>query len=160
MTDSRWQKTRWAISRLGRHPETRPRPARWRSYDLRGPLPARVVRALETAIKNLPARGPWPEIDEEARWADVLTDRRSRTPLAKKLSEKNLNAGLRLDRCPAKSLTFSCTRCGESVTVKTSELIRTFGPDRNVHTIGRDVIGCEDKRARREGDECPITYRA
>ena len=34
---------------------------------------------------------------------------------------------------------------------------RTFGPDRNVRTIGRHVINCKDRRGRREGDECPIT---
>jgi hypothetical protein len=151
--------TRWSVAGLGLHPTARPRPLRWRSHDLTGPLPMRVVRNLETAIKSLPARGPWPQIDEEAWWADVLTDTRLRSPSAKKLAEKSQDANFRIDRCPAKSLTFSCKRCGEEVTLAVNELCRKFGSDRNVHTIGQEVLKCPDGRSRREGYECPIKYR-
>ena len=66
----------------------------------------------------------------------------------------------RLDRCPAKSLTFGCQRCGSQATVTLAELMDTFGRDRNVRTIGRHILGCKDKRAHREGENCPITYQA
>jgi hypothetical protein len=29
-----------------------------------------------------------------------------------------------------------------------------------VRSIGRHVLKCRDRRSRREGDECPITYQA
>jgi hypothetical protein len=155
MTDSRWH-----ISRLGNYPTARREPTRWRSRDLRGPLPVRVVHALEVAIRSLPSRGPWPEIDEEAWWKDILTDRRLTRSTAKMLSGRDEDARLRLDRCPAKSLTFSCRWCGERSTLTIAELARTFGPDRNVDTIGKDVLKCRHKGSRREGYPCPITYQA
>ncbi len=146
--------------RLGITPALRPRPARWRSRDLKGPLPVQVVRALETAIRSLPARGPWPEIDEEAWWKDVLADRRARPPAPKTLSEKHAQAALRLDRLPTKSLTFACARCGRSITVTVVALCARFGTDRNVKTIGQEVLACKDKAWRRDGGECPISYWA
>jgi hypothetical protein len=132
---------------------------RWRSRDLKGPLPAKVVRALALAIKNLPSKGPWPEIDEEAWWKDVLADRRARPAMAKTLA-KHEHAALRLDRLPTKSLTFSCARCGRQVTVDVTDLRATFGGDRNVKTIGQHIIACRDKAWRRDGGECPVSYRA
>ena len=166
MVDSRWR-------RLGIYPKAQPQPTRWQSRDLRGPLPRHVALALATAIASLPKRGPWPEIDEEAWWTDVLTDPRTSLPAAKRLSEKHENANLRLDRCPAKSLTFRCQRCGSQATVTLAELMDTFGRDRNVRTIGRHILGCKDKRAHREGRElsdhvsglireweCTLTHRA
>jgi hypothetical protein len=152
--------TRWDVARLGITPAPRPRRARWRSRDLKGPLPVRVVRALELAIKSLPSRGPWPEIDEEAWWADVLADWRARPPAPKTLSEKHAQAALRLDRLPTKSLTFACARCMRSITVTVADLCARFGTDRNVKTIGQDVLTCKDKAWRRDGGECPVSYRA
>jgi hypothetical protein len=72
---------------------------RWRSTNLR----------LVMAVQSLPAApGPWPEVDEEAWWSDILNDRRLRPSLRKRLSERD-DARLRLDRLPCKSLTFACT---------------------------------------------------
>jgi transcription elongation factor Elf1 len=105
--------SRWRVSQLGVRATSRARAARWRNRDLRGPLAPSVVRAPVTAIQSLPTRGPWPEVDEEAWWAEVLTDRRLRRSTAKKLSEKDNDARQRLDRLPARSLTFSCKWCGE-----------------------------------------------
>jgi hypothetical protein len=152
--------TRWEVGRLGVTAAPRPRPARWCSYDLKGPLAGRVVRALEIAIRSLPSRAPWTEIDEEAWWADVLADRRARAPAAKTLAEKPEHAELRLDRLPTRSLTFSCARCGRQVTVAVEDLRATFGGDRHVKTIGQHVIACKDKAWRRDGGKCPVTYRA
>lgn len=140
---------------VGSRPASRRR-LRWRSRDLSGPLPARVVRSLVDAIKSLPARGAWPEMDEEAWWSDVLTDSRLRLPTAKKLADKT--ASLRLDQQTAEALTFSCERCHEQATVTVADLIRTFGPDRNVRTIGHHAMKCPNKRGRREGEECPVSY--
>jgi hypothetical protein len=104
-------------------------------------------------------RNPWPEVDEEW-WKDVLADRRLRRSTAKSLSEKDEDAGQRLDRLPVKSLTFSCEWCGQHATLKVAELIRMFGRDRNVRSIGRHVLKCKDRRSRREGEECPIKWQA
>jgi hypothetical protein len=152
--------TRWEVSQQSAPPAVRPRPRRWRSYDLKGPLPRSTTRALEVAIYSLPVRTPWPAIDEEAWWCDVLADRRLRRSSAKALSEKDENAGQRLDRLPVKSLTFSCAWCGQRTAIKVAELIRMFGRDRNVRTIGRHVLKCHDRRPRSEGEECPIAYHA
>ena len=146
--------TRWEVSHQSASPAVLPRPMRWRSYDLKGPLPRSTTRALEVAIYSLPAHTPWPALDEEGWWRDVLADRRLRRSSAKALSEKDEDAGQRLDRLPVKSLTFSCAWCGQ----RDAELIRMFGRDRNVRTIGRHVLKCRDRRPRREGEECPITY--
>jgi hypothetical protein len=116
------------------------------------------VRSLVDVIKSLPARGPWPEVDEEAWWSEVLTDSRLRLPSAKRLENKT--ASFRLDQQTAEALTFSCERCHEQATVTVAELIRAFGRDRNVRTIGQEVLKCPNKRARREGYGCPVTYRA
>jgi hypothetical protein len=152
--------TRWEVSQQSAWPAARRRPMRWRSYDLKGPMPRSTTRALEVAIYSLPTRTPWPAIDEEAWWRDVLADRRLRRSSAKALSEKDDNAGQRLDRLPVKSLTFSCVWCGQRTVIKVAELIRMFGRDRNVRTIGRHVLKCRDRRPRREGEECLITYHA
>ena len=34
-------------------------------------------------------------------------------------------------------------------------LIRMFGPDQSVQSIGQQVLGCRDKCLRRKGKECP-----
>lgn len=148
---------RWHLQSIGRLPAPR-RPNRWRSTDLSGPLPARAVRGLVGAIDSLPRRGPWPEIDEEAWWREVLEAARRRLPTAKKLADKT--AKFRLDRQTAESLTFSCERCGAQATVTVADLVKTFGPDRNILTIGQHVLKCPNKRDRREGGECPVTYRS
>jgi hypothetical protein len=116
------------------------------------------VRSLVDAIKSLPPRGPWPEIDDEAWWGDVLTDSRLGLPTAKRLENKT--ASFRLDQQTAQALTFSCERCGGQTTVNVADLIRAFGRDRNVRTIGQEVLKCPNKRARREGYGCPVRYRA
>jgi hypothetical protein len=67
--------TRWEVSQQSAPPAVRPRPTRWRSYDLKGPLPRSTTRALEVAIYSLPAHTSWPALDEEAWWRDVLADR-------------------------------------------------------------------------------------
>jgi hypothetical protein len=46
------------------------------------------------------------------------------------------------------------------VTVDVADLRATFGGDRNVKTIGQHVIACKDKAWRRDGGECPVSYRA
>jgi hypothetical protein len=139
--------------------QSRPLRTRWRSRDLKGPLPDRVVRGLVAAIRSLPTRGPWPEVDEEAWWSDVLLDRRLRPSSDMRLSAKGEDARLRLDRMPCKLLTFVCQHCRQETTRTVAELMQTFGADRNVRTIGREILKCGDKRAWREGD-CPIAYRA
>ena len=87
---------------------------------------------------------------------EVLADRRLRRSAAKSLSEKDEDAGQRLDHLPVKSLTFSCEWCGQCATLKVAELIAMFGRERNVRSIGRHVLKCRDRRSRREGDECPM----
>lgn len=154
--ESRYSVQAVALAHLPR----RPIRTRWRSCDLKGPLPARVVSSLLVAIRSLPTHGPWPEIDEEAWWKDVLTDRRLRPSSEKKINEKSEDAKFRLDRLPCKSLTFSCKYCRQEINLTIAELMKAFGSDWNVRTIGRDVIKCRDKRVRREGDECLISYRA
>ena len=152
--------TRWDLARLSAPPAARVRPTRWRSYDLKGPLPRATVRALEVVIRSLPTRTPWPEVDEEGWWREVLADRRLRRSATKSLSKKGEDAGLRLGHLPVKSLTFSCEWCGQRATLKVAELIAMFGRERNVCSIGQHVLKCRDRRSRREGDECPITYQA
>jgi len=137
----------------------RPERKRWRSRDLKGPLPTRVTRNLLAAIRSLPVRGPWPEIDEEAWWKDVLMDRRLRPPSALRLPAKSEDARLRLDRMPCKSLTFTCAHCRQTATFPVAELMRTFGADRNVRTVGRQAIKCKTTALMRER-ACPISYRA
>ena len=46
------------------------------------------MRALEIAIRSLPTRAPWPEVDEEGWWREVLADRPLRRSAAKSLSDK------------------------------------------------------------------------
>jgi len=78
--------SRWDIQapspRVDRAPR---RVTRWRSHDLRGPLPIKTTRALEIAIQSLPGNTPWPDIDEESWWRDVLADRRLRPAKDKRL---------------------------------------------------------------------------
>jgi hypothetical protein len=105
-------------------------------------------------------RAPWPEVDEEGWWREVLADRRLRRSAAKSLSEKEEDVGQALDHLPVKSLTFSCEWCGQRATLKVAELIAMFGRERNVRSIGRHVLKCRDRRSRREGDECPIIFQA
>lgn len=153
---SSFRSSRWHGGTVGLQP-VKPRATRWRSDDLSGPLPTRVMQNLVTAIQSLPVRGPWPETDEEAWWEAVLTDWRTRPSNAKKLPNKD--AALRLDRQPGEALTFSCEHCGQSATFTVAELCQNYGPDRNVRTVGVEVIKCKDKRVRREGYDCPISYR-
>jgi hypothetical protein len=122
----------------------------WRSIDLKGPLPRETVRALLSAIRALPRQSPWPDVDE-GWWQAVLTDRR--------LRRENAVDQL-LGQLPVKSLTFECKWCGRHTTVKVDDLIGMFGRDRSVESIRRHVLECRDKRSRREGEECPITYQA
>ena len=82
------------------------------------------------------------------------------TRFPKPLSERDEGAGQRLDHLPVKSLTFSCEWCGQRARLKIAELIAMFGRERNVRSIGRQVLKCRDRRSLREGDECPITYQA
>jgi len=153
--------SRWDVQarspRVNRAPR---RSTRWRSFDLRGPLPAKTTRALEVAIQSLPGHTPWPEIDEEAWWKDVLADRRLRPPKDKRLSEQGWAAGLRLDRLPCKALSFTCKRCGQQCTATVAELSQRYGSDRNVRAVGTQVLKCPAPHLRREGGECPITYGA
>jgi hypothetical protein len=148
---------RWDVARRSGPPAVRSRPTRWRTRDLQGPLPRATVRV---AIRSLPTRAPWPEVDEDGWWREVLADRRLRRSAAKPLSDKDEDAGQRLDRLPVKSLTFSCEWCGQRARLKIAELIAMFGRERNVRSIGRQVLKCRDRRSLREGDECPITYQA
>jgi len=153
--------SRWDIQARSPRVDRAPQSAtRWRSYDLRGPLSLKTTRALEIAIRSLPGNTPWPEIDEEAWWKDVLADRRLRLPKDKRLSEQSRPAGLRLDRLPCKALRFACKNCGQQCTATVAELSRRFGSDRNVRTIGNQVLKCPAPHLRREGGDCPITYSA
>ena len=151
--------TRWEVSQQSAPPAVRPRPRRWRSYDLKGPLPRSTTRALEVAIYSLPVRTPWPAIDEEAWWCDVLADRRLRRSSAKALSEKDENAGQRLDRLPVKSLTFSCAWCGQRTAIKVAELIRMFGRDRVVVAIfGLPVVSGTGLGSHLNGAASPLHH--
>ena len=132
------------------------RRTRWRSSDLRGALPLNVARALETAIASLPGSVPWPELDEEAWWRDVLSDPRVRPPAAKHLPLDGWRARFRLDRQQCASFTFSCSQCRQQRTVSVADLIKELGSGRNVCTIGHEVLQCPNKRVRREGYECRI----
>jgi hypothetical protein len=113
-----------------------------RSTDLRGPLPRETVRALIGAIRSLPRKSPWPEVDE-GWWKAVLSDR---------LLRRQGGADRRLDQVPLKSLTFKCKWCGQSATLKIEDLLRMFGPDRNVRSIGGmysiAAINAHDAKAR------------
>src|SRR5580704_3874895 len=70
----------------------------WRSTDLKGPLPRKTVSALLEAIRSLPRRSPWPDVDE-GWWDAVLTDRRLR---------RENGVDQFLGQLPVKSLTFEC----------------------------------------------------
>jgi hypothetical protein len=87
-------------------------------------------------------------------------DRRLRRSASKLLPEKDEDAAQRLDRLLVKSLTFSCEWCGQRTKLTVAELIRMFGRDRNVRSIGRHILKCKDRRSRREGEECPIKWQA
>jgi hypothetical protein len=141
---------RYSTQQLGLQRNTKPPTRIWRSTDLKGPLPKETVRALLTAICSLPRQSAWPDVDE-GWWQAILTDRRLRR-------EKAVDQ--LLGQLPVKSLTFECKWCGRHRTVKVDDLIRMFGRDRSVQSIRRHLIDCRDKRSRREGEECPITYRA
>lgn len=152
-------KGRWEIQAVGPCP-AKPRrgtPARWRSYDLRGPLSLKTTLALAIAIHSLPSNLPWPEIDEEAWWRDVLSDARVRTPTMKHLPLDGWRSKFRLDRHQCLSITFTCNQCRQQTTVSVADLIKEFGSGRNVTSIGNDMLKCLNKRARREGYDCPIT---
>ena len=152
--------TRWDLARLSPAPAVQARPTRWSSRDLKGPLPRATVRALEVAIRSLPTRAPWPEVDEDGWWREVLADRRLRRSAAKRLPEKDEDAGQRLDHLPVNSLTFSCEWCGQRATLKVARLIAMFGRDRYVRSIGCHVLKCRERRSRREGEDCPIIFQA
>jgi hypothetical protein len=141
---------RYWTQQLGLPRQVKP-PARiWRSIDLKGPLPRETVRALVEAIRSLPQQSPWPEVDD-GWWQSVLNDR---------WLKRDAVGDQRLDQLPVKSLTFHCKRCGQRAIVKIDELIRMFGPERNVRSVGQHVLSCRDKRLRREGEQCPISYQA
>ena len=55
-------------------------------------------------------------------------------------------------------MTFTCASCGKSNSLDVADLCKSFGADRNIRTIGRYIIRCEDKRRRREGYECDVSY--
>jgi hypothetical protein len=159
--DLRWLESRWAVQQLGIRDDVPGllRPKRWTSNDLKGPLPAETVRKLEIALKSLPKRTPWPEIDEEAWWADVMNDPRARRRKSPDRPQPDgRDAHLRLDRFPAPFVTFSCDRCKRSRTLKVFDLRGTFGGDRNIYTIGRAALSCPNERDRREGWECPVRF--
>jgi hypothetical protein len=141
---------RYWIQQLGLPGPTKPETHTWRSKDLSGPLPRETVRALLSAIRSLPRQSPWPDVDE-GWWQAVLTDRRLRP---------EGGAAARLDQLPVKSLTFECNWCNRRRTLKVADLIGMFGRDRSVRSIAGKVLDCRDKRASREGGECPVTYRA
>ena len=144
----------------GKPPAAPARPTRWCSHDLKGPLLRSTTQALVVAIRSLPAHWPWPEVDDEAWWQHVLADRRLRRSTAKTLSDEDDAPGQRLDHLPVKSLTFSCAWCGQHATLTVVQLIQMFGRDRNVRSIGPHVVECKKRAARRDGQECPITYQA
>jgi hypothetical protein len=136
---------RWDVARLSGPPAVRARPTRWRSRDLKGPLPRATVRALEAAIRSLPTPAPWPDVDEEGWWREVLADRRLRRSTAKSLSEKEEDAGQRLDHLPVKSQTFSCEWCGHHrVSARSGDVTPSCGEARPVWGHQRRV---DDVRA-------------
>jgi hypothetical protein len=147
---------RWEIQALGlRDDRSKPKSRRWRSYDLRGTLPLKTTRTLEIAIQSLPGTVAWPEIDEEAWWRDVLSDARVRVPTRKLLPFDGWHSKFRLDRQQCSSITFACSYCRQRTNVSVAGLIVEFGGSRNVSTLGSDVLKCPNKRARREGYDCP-----
>ena len=151
--------TRWEVQALGlRQDRSRPRkPTRWRSFDLRGPLPLKTTHALEIAIQSLPGNVPWPDVDEDAWWRDVLSDARVRSPTMKRLPNEGWRSKFRLDRLQCLSTTFTCSQCKQQRTVSVADLIKDLGASRNAGTIGNDVLQCPNKRSRREGYDCPIS---
>jgi hypothetical protein len=136
------------------HPRQR---TSWRSDNLRGALPLKVTRALEIAVENLPGNTPWPDIDEDSWWRDVLSDARVRTPTMKNLPLNGWRSKFRLDRLQCSAMTFTCAGCKKKRTVSVADLIKRFETHRNATTIGNDVLECPDKRSRREGYDCPVS---
>jgi hypothetical protein len=106
--------------------------ARWRSYDLRGPSPTKTIRALKIAIESLPGNVPWPDVDEESWWREVLSDPRVRSPTAKHLPLDGWRSKFRLDRQQSLAMTFTCSVCRQQCTVSIADLIKSLGKDRNV----------------------------
>jgi hypothetical protein len=150
--------TRWENQALGRRERERPRQrATWRSDNLRGALPLKVTRALEIAVENLPRNTPWPQIDEDSWWRDVLVDARVRTPTMKHLPPDGWRSKFGLDRQQCSEIKFTCAACKQQRTVSVADLIKQFGTHRNVATIGDEILQCSNKRARREGYDCPIS---
>ncbi len=149
--------TRWEIQALGLRNDGPRKRTRWRSDDLSGALPLKVARALEIAIESLPGNVPWPDIDEERWWREVMHDPRVRAPSQKHLPLDGWRSKYRLDRQQCSQMTFTCAQCQQRRTVTVVDLIKDFGSHRNVATIGNDVIRCSNKRARREGYDCPIS---
>ena len=150
--------TRWDNQALGRRDRERPRQrTSWRSDNLRGALPLKVTRALAIAVESLPGNAPWPDVDEESWWRDVLTDARVRTPTMKNLPLDGWRSKFRMDRQQCSAMTFTCGACKQQRTVSVAELIKDLGGSRNIATIGNDVLLCPNKRVRREGYDCPIS---
>jgi hypothetical protein len=160
MKDESWQKTRWHNQQFGVFGASKSLPKHWRSGDIKSFLPSRAVQCLAIAIQNLPVRGPCPEIDEEGWWADILGDPRLRRSKQERLPADHRDACLRLDRCSATgAVTFTCASCKRSATLNVADLCKSFGTDRNVSTLGRYIIHCDDKRKRREGYDCDVRHQ-
>lgn len=141
-------------------PPPKPKRRVWRSADIKGFLRTGVAQDLAAAMASLPVRDGSPAIDEEAWWKDVLDDPRVRTSGRNRIDDKDTrNAHVRVDRCAAESVTFTCALCHDSQTYDIPGLILKVGSDRNIYTINAEVMNCPDKRKRREGWGCPITMK-
>ena len=62
--------------------------------------------------------------------------------------------------CPRRTRKLRGPPGGRHRTVKVDDPTGMFGRDRSVQSIRRHVLDCRDKRLRREGKDCPITYQA
>jgi hypothetical protein len=96
----------------------------------RGPLPVAVTAALLRAMQAVAhARTPWPVIDEEAWWRDVLCDPRARRPTEKRLDAKGRWAYLRLDRFRNPIMRLACARSGLRKEFDYEDVLQQFGGD-------------------------------
>lgn len=141
-------------------PPEKLKPRVWRSADIKGFLRTRVAEGLAAAMESMPQRGGAPDIDEDAWWRDVLDDPRVRTSRRERIDERDArNVHVRVDRCTAETVTFTCALCGGVETYDVPGLILKVGSDRNIYTINAEVMNCPDKRKRREGWGCPISIK-
>ena len=128
--------------------------------NVRGPLPVEVTAVLLRAMHALErARPPWPVLDEEGWWRDVLHDPRARRPSEKRLDANGRWAYLRLDRFRRPRMTLACARCGLREEFDTDDVRRSFGDDYNIGLLRHKLVRCPHRKLRDAVFEhCPLDY--